>query len=944
MATEDIEILKLAVPCDLLLKARGFTRYRRSDATPDDEARSWRHENGQRITSARNGTAWSALDGSAHGDVYALVGHLDLAVSNFADQKAIVEKFATPERLQRAREEIQTRPNYAKLWVRQPKPTEGSPAWTYLTETYKIAPDVLRAAIEQDTLREGPNATTWFGHFDHTGRLTGWQGLGPEFKGVGRGSEMAVWSVDLAGGHPTQLVIATSPISAMSHATKPITKGDTLYAGTSGRLTGDTLPALLSLMGKLNPETDTVMIEHRSQRIEDEKMLTQIGDMAVKAGFDPRRVLMTRPFGQIALELNMDTPLRMERSQLFKEPHEIPLDDDGRPIPAPAAAPAAKGLPGGKRVAAPEAHGADPSPQPASPPAAQPTSPEPTGNTMSNPPEDKGVQLIQRGSYQNVPDKPDTQVSLDLGQSTLGFHYRLWQAEGQRDPEQHGWSLPFHTRDEATMAGDMRARTHYKAEIPNLQTGVKIDPAKPEPATGPANTNQPTAPEVMEANRDNPLHTALLAMRNAVKRQSGPKAEAFLKKIDQMLKKAGTVSFDDDAFRAEIGYLYYDTMRALGIEFAMDSIARNTIAYAGLNVPGLAPSSPMHELMMKTTSLKSQEMVNEIRRSAEAMGKRPAPQTDPESRKIAAGLASKVRASEEAEEQKRARASSDQSQIAGAKQTGAKTEAQTSGTTINAQKVEIKTRPHIGPIPTGAKPQPDHPAAPRSDFGLDKLFDRASKFFTHPLPEEPEDMKKPAPYADPQGYEKAEARIQDVGQPVILSSARKSAMEAIEAMTNANELMGALRQKIDSAADTDPGGIKSVMEGMRQEGRYAELRREFNALYEGSEAFRKQFDFAKKRLASYWIDRLDVEETFTPERRKSFEDAMAETERDLHRKASYMPSTEEEGGNMLGEMARRFGAAVKAIVARVSARFKQEQSPAPTPDQRPRPGPSMGMG
>jgi hypothetical protein len=109
---------------------------------------------------------------------------------------------------------------------------------------------VLKAAGEQDAVREGPYGSAWFAH-RRDGAVNHVEVRGPAFKG------------SLAGGHKTlfrfssgtqarrRLVIAEVPIDVLSLAVLEATRGDTLYVATGGGMGPGTIEALTEILSPL---------------------------------------------------------------------------------------------------------------------------------------------------------------------------------------------------------------------------------------------------------------------------------------------------------------------------------------------------------------------------------------------------------------------------------------------------------------------------------------------------------------------------------------------------------------------------------------------------------------------------------------------------------------------------------------------------------------------
>ena len=154
-----------------------------------------------------------------------------------------------------------------------------------------VAADVL-AAIRAGVLREGPRASAWFAHRDHTGHLTSIEMRGPAWRGFSPGGSKTLFRLPggvpastgaVAGAHrPNRLAITEAPIKAMSLAALEGQRADTLYLGVAGGIGPETITALQQLLGELAGDPEAVLVAVTDAA--GARYAEQLAEMAADAG------------------------------------------------------------------------------------------------------------------------------------------------------------------------------------------------------------------------------------------------------------------------------------------------------------------------------------------------------------------------------------------------------------------------------------------------------------------------------------------------------------------------------------------------------------------------------------------------------------------------------------------------------------------------------------
>ncbi|WP_127524544.1 DUF3991 and toprim domain-containing protein [Mesorhizobium sp. Z1-4] len=243
MEKADLEELRGKVACGAVLETAGFA------VDPKESTRrAVKYRRGDEIIIViHNGQGWFDPLSDAKGDVFRLVEHLDglpfaAALYVVADLIGFVPKEPEWKRQSRKRAPDLTIP---ERWNARRKPWRGSATWCYLRDERHIPEAVLRAAIAQDILREGPHGSMWAAHRDRTGAVTGWEERGPDWRGFASGGAKLLFA--FGAEMSLRLCVAEAAIDAMSLAALEDQRPDTRYLSTGGGWSPASSEALLNL-------------------------------------------------------------------------------------------------------------------------------------------------------------------------------------------------------------------------------------------------------------------------------------------------------------------------------------------------------------------------------------------------------------------------------------------------------------------------------------------------------------------------------------------------------------------------------------------------------------------------------------------------------------------------------------------------------------------------
>lgn len=230
MEKADIEALKVRVPCAVVLDQAGF-----AIDIKESTRRAVKYRRGDDIVIViHGGKGWFDPLSDAKGDVFSLVDHLQ-AVS-FTQALQCVAELACfvprePVCIRPARDHA-PEVGVGERWRRRRKPWCESAAWRYLRDRRDLPETVIRAAIQQGRLHEGPRGSMWAAHSDGAGLVTGWEERGPDWRGFATGGAKVLFR--FGAPRAPRLCVTEAAIDAMSLAALERLRPDSLYLSTGG--------------------------------------------------------------------------------------------------------------------------------------------------------------------------------------------------------------------------------------------------------------------------------------------------------------------------------------------------------------------------------------------------------------------------------------------------------------------------------------------------------------------------------------------------------------------------------------------------------------------------------------------------------------------------------------------------------------------------------------
>lgn len=245
MEQKKLEELKGRVLCAAVLEKAGF-----AIDLKESTRRAVKHRRSSDIIIViHEGRGWFDPLSDAKGDVFSLIQHLDGVA--FTEVLVRAAKLVGVRPAEPAWQRPRTqRPIVflAERWRARRAPWSGSTTWRYLREERLLPDDVLRAAIRQDGLREGPCGSLWAAHLDDRGAVTGWEERGPEWRGFSTGGAKILFRLGARDG--LRLCVTEAAIDAMSLAATEGLRDGSLYLSTGGGWSPATQAALETLAAR----------------------------------------------------------------------------------------------------------------------------------------------------------------------------------------------------------------------------------------------------------------------------------------------------------------------------------------------------------------------------------------------------------------------------------------------------------------------------------------------------------------------------------------------------------------------------------------------------------------------------------------------------------------------------------------------------------------------
>jgi hypothetical protein len=423
-------------------------------------------------------------------------------------------------------------------------------------------------------------------------------------------------------------------------------------------------------------------------------------------------------------------------------------------------------------------------------------------------------------------------------------------------------------------------------------------------------TNDPTQDALREAAEK--LRAALPTLAAADK----PLAQA----VERLMQRASDpVSLNQNAF--QLAYLVQDVGKIKGVDLALSGNADAVMSKLAASAPGLE-NEHARDLLRSTATLEDRGLIREIRRTAANISQQP-DQDTPTIRSQIEVLENRTRLAQRVEPRS---------------ETSHQSDAQRASPTESApERPRAPDRANSLPQDEGARrnadaSRPDNsPIVVQSGSGLDTFF-RALRgnAASSTAPWDPATQPFGARLS---AFENKLAQGRD---DIALRGVEKSARAALEALDGFRNGEGAVMlNRIREAARTDPGGMSGVLSEMREGGKFADLRQQFNNALADEKGFSAAYDQAANALARYSQDRSGAEQIIARRPDATNLSAKFETmDREIGQAAGEIPSRR-DGKSMIEDISKQVAEMVQRAVDTVKAFFTRSPSQQPS-------GPSPG--
>lgn len=236
--------------CEVALETSGFALDPR-----ESTKRALKYRRGSEIIIVtHSGKGWFDPLGEEKGDVFGLVVHLERCafLEACARVAALSGAEPSPTMWEHESRKLPDLTSISETWASRRSPWPGSATWRYLRWQRCLPVPIIRTAIAQGLLREGPSGSMWAAHTDEFGEVCGWESRGPEWRGFATGGSKVLFRIGCTNA--TRLCVTEAAIDAMSLAAIEGMRAGTLYLSTGGGWAPATSAALRALAAGSDPQ------------------------------------------------------------------------------------------------------------------------------------------------------------------------------------------------------------------------------------------------------------------------------------------------------------------------------------------------------------------------------------------------------------------------------------------------------------------------------------------------------------------------------------------------------------------------------------------------------------------------------------------------------------------------------------------------------------------
>ncbi len=313
MEKKELEDLRDRVPCAAVLEQSGF-----AVDIEESTRKAVKYRRGAEIIIViHEGRGWFDPLSDAKGDVFSLAEHLDgIPFAEALDRVASLVGFVSKEPVwTRSTRDCAPAGSIPERWAKRRNPWRGSMTWRYLRDERRLPEAIIRDAIRQNALREGPRGSMWAAHVDADGVVTGWEERGPDWRGFSTGGSKVLFR--LGSLEASRLCVTEAAIDAMSLAAFEGLREHSLYLSTGGGWSPTTEAAVRVLAARPGAQ----LIAATDANSQGETFAVRLRDIADEAGCDWLRLTPPTEDWNDALRAKMKEKKEREKEGREGLPH-----------------------------------------------------------------------------------------------------------------------------------------------------------------------------------------------------------------------------------------------------------------------------------------------------------------------------------------------------------------------------------------------------------------------------------------------------------------------------------------------------------------------------------------------------------------------------------------------------------------------------------------------
>jgi hypothetical protein len=454
----------------------------------------------------------------------------------------------------------------------------------------------------------------------------------------------------------------------------------------------------------------------------------------------------------------------------------------------------------------------------------------------------------------------------------------------------------------------------------------------------PDGSTPPTNPRPVDAStRRDPIHD-LIARLDRDASTIAAKDPDLSRTIHQLADAAGKrpERVEDAAFRTRVAYALQDLEKLGGPITSVPQGLREEMGRLAVTAPGLQDER-LKAMMQATPAMDDARLVRDIRALATTVGAGRSPDSGTPMRDLIDVLENRVRLSPSASGP--AQSAVEQRPQGGQQATSTNESAQAARSpgvqTGTAKEVPGWERP---PTPPQATETNSLPQATVTARGPGVVAQALAVLARHAQHETPNWDRQPTSVVDRSArHENAFQQRRDEATIQGAEKSQRAAMEAIQAF--AHGPVSNVLTKIQDAAKAEPGGMRAVLSEMREGGRFASLRSQFNADLVVERGAAAAWDRMAGSLQQYGADRAAVAAIGARQNTAAALDARFEKmDAEIGKAASIIPS-KQDGKSVMDDLSDKFREILDRAINAVKSAFnpsaertaRASASPSPAP-------------